>query len=376
MNAAPLKVLLVDDVAENLLVLEALLRREALEILTARSGAEALELLQAHDVCLALLDVQMPEMDGFELAELMRGSERTRHVPIIFVTAGGRDPQWVFKGYETGAVDFLFKPIEPHILTSKVDVFLELAQQRRQLAHALQLNEMFVGVLGHDLRNPLASFHAGVEFLELQLTDERHRRVLRRMRSSSKRMQAMIEELVDLTRMRLARGLGVVRAQAEIELHPLLERTIDELRAVHGDRDIVLGPGRCTTTGDEHRLGQLFSNLVANAIAHGTPRTRVTARIVGCEGEAVIEVHNEGAIPRELMGRLFEPFRALERGSSSVGLGLGLYIADQIARAHGGAIAVASTETTGTVFTVRLPKPVALLASLASLAPGTPSTPT
>ncbi len=359
MNAEPLKVLLVDDVAENLLVLEALLRREALEILTARSGAKALELLQAHDVCLALLDVQMPEMDGFELAELMRGSERTKHVPIIFVTAGGRDPQWVFKGYETGAVDFLFKPIEPHILTSKVDVFLELAQQRRQLAHALQLNELFVGVLGHDLRNPLASFHAGVEFLELQLTDERHLRVLRRMRSSSKRMQAMIEELVDLTRMRLARGLGVVRQQAEVELHALLERTIEELRAVHHDRDIVLeGVPCCTTTGDEHRLGQLFSNLVANAIAHGTPRTRITARIVGCDGAAVIEVHNQGTIPRELMGRLFEPFRALERGSSSVGLGLGLYIADQIARAHGGAIAVASTETTGTVFTVRLPRPV------------------
>ena len=97
----------------------ALLRADDVELLEARSGAEALELLLRHDVALALLDVQMPEMDGFELAELMRGSERTRHVPIIFVTAGARDQHRLFKGYETGAVDFLYKPIEPHILKNK-----------------------------------------------------------------------------------------------------------------------------------------------------------------------------------------------------------------------------------------------------------------
>ena len=96
--------------------LSALLRRDDVEVLTARSGSEALELLLVHDVALALLDVQMPEMDGFELAELMRGSERTRQVPIIFVTAAARDQHRLFKGYESGAVDFLYKPIEPHIL--------------------------------------------------------------------------------------------------------------------------------------------------------------------------------------------------------------------------------------------------------------------
>ena len=108
-DACAIKCLLVDDLEENLLALSALLRRDDVEMLKARSGAEALELLLVHDVALALLDVQMPEMDGFELAELMRGSERTRHVPIIFVTAGARDQQRVFKGYEAGAVDFLLQ---------------------------------------------------------------------------------------------------------------------------------------------------------------------------------------------------------------------------------------------------------------------------
>ena len=107
-----IKCLLVDDLEENLLALAALLQRDDVELLTARSGEQALELLLRHEVALAFIDVQMPDMDGFELAELMRGSERTRHVPIIFVTAGVRERQRVFKGYESGAVDFIYKPIE------------------------------------------------------------------------------------------------------------------------------------------------------------------------------------------------------------------------------------------------------------------------
>src|ERR1700754_3694718 len=117
------KCLLVDDLEENLLALSALLQRPDLEILTAQSGSEALELLLVHDVALAFLDVQMPEMDGFELAELMRGSERTRNVPIIFVTAGTHDSFRQFKGYEAGAVDFLYKPVDARILKNKADVF-------------------------------------------------------------------------------------------------------------------------------------------------------------------------------------------------------------------------------------------------------------
>jgi PAS domain S-box-containing protein len=128
------KFLLVDDLEDNLLALRALLKREGLELLQARSGPEALELLLVHDVALAILDVQMPGMDGFELAELMRGTERTRRIPIIFITAGMMDAQRRFRGYEKGAVDFLFKPIEPHILSSKAEVFYELYCQRQEVA--------------------------------------------------------------------------------------------------------------------------------------------------------------------------------------------------------------------------------------------------
>ena len=132
MDAVPF--LLVDDLEENLLSLEALLRREDLLLLKARSGDEALEMLLHHDVALALVDVQMPGLTGFELAELMRGNERTRRIPIIFVTAGSTDGQRRFRGYEAGAVDFIQKPIEPDVLRSKVEVFYELFRQRQQLA--------------------------------------------------------------------------------------------------------------------------------------------------------------------------------------------------------------------------------------------------
>jgi PAS domain S-box-containing protein len=132
----PVQILLVDDQEGNLLALEALLAAEGRRVRTARSGAEALELLLVEDVALALLDVQMPEMDGFQLAELMRGTERTRRVPIIFLTAGATDAPRRFRGYGLGAVDFIFKPIDNEVLRSKVDVFVDLARQRQELVHA------------------------------------------------------------------------------------------------------------------------------------------------------------------------------------------------------------------------------------------------
>ena len=352
MKQDPLKILIVDDVPENLVALEALLRRDGLEILRARSGAEALEQLLVHEVALALLDVQMPELDGFELAELMRGAERTKHVPIVFVTAGSKDPARVFKGYETGAVDFLFKPIDPFMLRSKVDVFLELARQRRELAHALQLNETFVGILGHDLRSPLGAIIAGTEILKGDLTDERHQKVLQRMTSSSRRMREMIEQLLDLTRVRLGGGLAGAISRVRVETRELVLRAIEELRIAHPDREIRFEGPTCAAIGDPARLLQLFSNLLGNAIVHGTPGTPVTTRLA-CHGDAVeLRIHNAGAIPPARLATLFEPFRAR---SGTSGLGLGLYIAREIARAHGGAIDVESSEGAGTTFTVRLP---------------------
>ncbi|MCW1381920.1 response regulator [Novosphingobium sp. KCTC 2891] len=134
MQLEPVRILAVDDIEENLRALEALLQQSGIEVVKARSGFEALELLLKQDFALALLDVMMPGMDGFELAELMRGIERTRGVPIIFLTALATDERRKFRGFEAGAVDYLLKPVDPQVLASKVGVFAQLARQRQELA--------------------------------------------------------------------------------------------------------------------------------------------------------------------------------------------------------------------------------------------------
>lgn len=173
------RILVVDDVEENLVALEALLRRDDADIVTARSGTEALELILQHEFALAFIDVQMPEMDGFELAELMRGAERSKYIPIIFLTAGTREMQRVFRGYESGAVDFLFKPVDPLILQHKTDTFVALDQQRKKLAEqfqqlqeseallrdAVQAREDVLAVVSHDIRNFLQAIKSGVQLL-------------------------------------------------------------------------------------------------------------------------------------------------------------------------------------------------------------------
>lgn len=152
----PVKFLIVDDLAENIRALEALLKRDGLEIHTARSGREALELLLRNDYALALLDVQMPDMDGFELAELMRGTERTRHVPIIFITAVATDETRRFRGYEAGAVDFIFKPVDPIVMRSKAKVFFDIGRQQSELNR--QRNEL--QQTSRDLSDALRRLHA------------------------------------------------------------------------------------------------------------------------------------------------------------------------------------------------------------------------
>jgi len=160
--------LLVDDLEENLVAMAALLRGPGLRLLKARSGEEALELLLVNEVALALVDVQMPDMDGFELAELMRGSERTKRVPIVFVTAGAHDRKRLFQGYDSGAVDFLYKPIEAHILTNKVAVFVELFRHKQALSQqsALQsaiFNSANFSSIATDAKGVIQIFNVGAE---------------------------------------------------------------------------------------------------------------------------------------------------------------------------------------------------------------------
>jgi len=358
-------VLLVDDIADNLLALEAILRGEDFEIVSALSGREALDILLVRNIALAIIDVHMPEMDGFELATLMRGVERTRYVPIVFVTAGLRDSSCMFKGYEVGAVDYLWKPIDEQILRSKVDVFVTLERQRQQLLHAERMREMFVGVLGHDLRNPLQSMLASAERAALRTQDEVSRRLLEVVAMSGGRMNRMIEQMLDLTRIRLGGGISV--RPAPTDLRRVVEQTLDEFPR-HANRLIIRYVGETRGSWDVDRLFQLVSNLVGNAIEHSPPDSLVEVRIDGSVDDRIaFDIRNGGpGLAAELRNVLFEPFHS---GDRTRGLGLGLFICKQIVLAHGGAIDCESSDETGTRFCVTLPR---LGAAGLLVAPGGP----
>jgi two-component system sensor histidine kinase/response regulator len=364
MAELPLRVkcLLVDDREENLLALSMLLQRDDVDLLQARSGAEALELLLLHDVALALLDVQMPDMDGFEVAELMRGSARTRDVPIILVTAGAQDQHRVFKGYETGAVDFLYKPIDPRILKNKADVFFQLARQKQQLARelrdrteTLRLNEMFTAVLGHDLRNPMNAILTAAQLLEHRSTDEAARKTAARMMSSAKRMSRLIEDMLDLARARLAGGIPLKRERGD--LGALMQRVVQEHQQAFPGRHIeVWLEGDLTGDWDADRLIQVASNLIGNALQHGGVSAPVQLRLDGTRADLVaLSVTSAGRIAPDVLPHIFDPFRGGQRAvGRNEGLGLGLYIVQQIVQAHQGSVQVQSDDAT--VFTVMVPR--------------------
>lgn len=372
---APIHVLLVDDLVENLVALEALLQREGLACLKAQSGEEALELLLVHDVALALLDVQMPGMDGFQVAEFMRGAERTRHVPIIFVTAGTADSRRRFRGYEAGAVDFIQKPIEADILRSKAKVFFDLHQQRREIlaqrdelavyADTLRTidrnkNE-FLAVLGHELRNPIMALDSGLHFLARRSDDpDKTREIHEQMGRQLAHLTRLVNDVLDISRIDQGK---IALTKEPIVLQTVLEFAVEASRPridAAGHTLTVDLPGQETRLlADPTRLAQVVSNLLNNAAKFTPPggRIRLAARTV--DGFAEIEVCDTGVgVPEPMRAKIFDLFAQVKdtQERAQEGLGIGLALVKQLVELHGGTISLkASALNAGSTFQVRLP---------------------
>ncbi|MBK4735666.1 HAMP domain-containing histidine kinase [Noviherbaspirillum sp. DKR-6] len=360
-----INVLVVDDIEKNLLAMEALLSRPGMRILKAASGDEALEMLLVEEVALILVDVQMPGMSGYEFAELVRGNPHTRAIPLIFMTAAVGEQQRSFRGYQAGAVDFLQKPVDGDVLRSKVGVFAELFAQKKQLSmqleelrQALKVNEMFTAVLGHDLRNPLAAVMNGSELLLRISEDPKVNAVATRIRSSSRRMEKMVSQLLDVARIRSGK-LELDTRDGNYEL--VAQRIAEELRAGgQPGRVVITLEGSAEGRFDTDRIGQVFSNLLANALQHGELDAPVRLDIDGSDPEEIrITISNRGVIPAAMLPQIFTPFRSGGDKGSPGGLGLGLYIVKNFVDAHGGVIAVRSDELEGTVFCIRMPRKAA-----------------
>jgi signal transduction histidine kinase len=218
-----------------------------------------------------------------------------------------------------------------------------------------QLREEFIAVLGHDLRNPLSSIHAGAQVLKRMPVDERGSKVIDIIQKSAARMAGLIEDVMDFARARLGGGLPL-RRSADQPLHPTLEHVISELRTAWPERTIdaqleFAEPVDC----DRARVAQLLSNLLGNALTHGAPGAPVSVSASTDDGTFQLSVENAGEpIPEATIERLFQPFTRATSGPDQKGLGLGLYIASEIARAHGGTLAVTSTPER-TRFTFHMP---------------------
>jgi len=367
------RILVVDDVAENLVALEALLRRDDADIVTARSGTEALELILQHEFALAFIDVQMPEMDGFELGELMRGAERSKYIPIIFLTAGTREMQRVFRGYESGAVDFLFKPVDPLILRHKTDTFVALDQQRKKLAEqyeqlqqseallreAVQAREDVLAVVSHDIRNFLQAIKSGVQLLNKppdKLGAEARAAIHSRMSSTVDLMGRVIADLLDMASIRNGRIEVVLRPEVAAQL-------INEAIAVHEPMAQQKGIRLLATcdiptqvvTCDRERILQVFSNLLGNAIkfCRNGERIEISLRREGDQVQASVSDSGPG-IASEDLPMVFDAYWSGARNRRS-GTGLGLYITKRIVEAHGGRIWIESEQGRGTTVHFTLP---------------------
>ena len=239
----------------------------------------------------------------------------------------------------------------------------ELARRERErniveLQRTVQLSEMLMSVLGHDLRTPLASVIATARGLYRSELGARIREPLARMVESATRMNRMIDQLLDFSRVRLGHGLHLYRQT--IDANRLCASIIAELEAVYGECDLrLVAEGSLLGRFDRDRLSQLLTNLGANACQHADPGPVLFEADGRDESEVVVRVRSAGVVPAEIVPDLFEPFRARMRGdraSPGQGLGLGLYISRQIALAHGGDLTVESSAERGTTFTVRLPR--------------------
>lgn len=370
----PINFLLVDDLEENLLALEALLQRDGLVCLKARSGDEALELLLVHDVALALLDVQMPGMDGFQLAEFMRGAARARHIPIIFVTAGSADAQRKFRGYEAGAVDFIQKPIEADILRSKADVFFDLHQQHRQIltqrdelaaySNALRTADRhkndFLAVLGHELRNPVMALGAGLHLLKRREDPQQVLEIRAQMDRQVQHLARLVEDLLDISR--IDQGKLALRKE-KVALQKVLgfavEASQPQIDASQHSLTTEITSEPTWLDADPTRLAQVVSNLLNNAAKYTPEGGQITlgARVV--DGFVEVDVSDNGVgVPDEMRSKIFELFAQVSSPSKRAheGLGIGLALVKQLVELHGGTVALKDSDlNVGSRFQVRLP---------------------
>jgi two-component system, sensor histidine kinase and response regulator len=370
---AKVNILLVDDNPGKLLTLETILTGLGQNLVKARSAQEALWQLMRQEFAVLLLDVQMPDMDGFELAALIRGHQRYAHIPIIFISTVNRSEMHIFKGYALGAVDYLDTLI-PEVLRAKVAVFVDLFKKTaevRQLNAELERRveertaelrrsneelQQFAYVASHDLQEPLRMVTSYVQLLAQRYQgqlDSEAQEFIGYAVEGAQRMKALIDDLLAYSRVNIRERLVVPTDSGAV-----LQQTLQNLHIQIAESGAtVTADPLPTVSTDRMQLGLLWQNLLSNALkfrGQEPPRVHVSARRQGNEWVFSVRDNGIGMEPRHTE-RIFQMFQRLHTRQEYPGTGIGLAICKKIVERHGGRIWVESEPGQGTTFSFTLP---------------------
>jgi signal transduction histidine kinase len=400
------KILLVDDKRENLLSLQVILADKGYEFVEAASGKEALRhLLKNQDFAIILMDVQMPIMDGFETAEMIRQSDRLKHVPIIFLTANMDTTEYIFKGYQAGAVDYMIKPLSPSILQAKVAVFAELYRKNHQLTvkedELKQLNdavllsnrelaeqnkaiekqandlrvankelETFTYVSSHDLQEPLRKIQTFMTIMlenEMPNMSEAGKRNCMRVWNAAERMRQLIDSLLAFSHTNITE-----RKFQKTDLKVIIEDVVNELRERIDEKEATVdADGLCSALIIPFQFTQLMQNLISNALKFSQKDVPAHIKIQSTISIGS-DLKNEKLVPHNeychisivdngigfdsaFNDKIFEVFQRLHSKDHYEGTGIGLSIVKKIVENHNGIVTASGELMKGARFDIYIP---------------------
>ena len=367
-ESPPINILIVDDKPENIVSLENIIEGENRKIYHATSGNEALKMNLRIDFDLILCDVQMPGMDGIEMLNLLRLDPRKKNIPFIFITAYNKEEHSVHAGYSGGAVDYLVKPLDIDITRSKVDVFVQLAKQKKELEQkTIELENLqeqknqFIGILAHDLRNPISAIKGYCMFLRDTCIDtgEDGYRVIQSIDRLSSFMLELVNDVLNISH--IESGSMAIKPE-ETDIKALVEDIVKINRHLAKEKQIDISLSMMNNIPlcliDQVKLREVLNNLITNAVKFSYSDSKVFITVEAKEEKLFFEVKDQGqGIPESELTELFKPFQSTSVKSTGgeKSTGLGLLICSKIVEAHGGKIGVQSKPGEGSRFYFDLP---------------------
>lgn len=360
-------ILIVDDKPENIISLRSVLIRNGFEVDTASSGEEALKKVLKKSYVLIILDVQMPDMDGFEVAKAISGFSKAKDTAIIFLSAASTEKRYITQGYSAGGQDYITKPVETDILLLKVKTFYKIYEQNRTLIEmkSALLNEIdirkdaerkkdeFISIASHELKTPLTSVKGYLQLLERTIEKGEMVRVLdqlQKVQNQVEKLNSLVADLLDLSKIES----GEMKFNMQVfSMDLLVDNVIETIQQINPTIKIIR-EGRLENKifGDEMRLEQVITNFLTNAIKYAPDSKKVIVTTKMNEEKLYISVRDFGiGMPEEHLPKVFKKYYRVEESSLRFqGLGIGLYISKQIIERHGGKIGVLSQEGEGSEF--------------------------